>query len=296
MSIANYIKDDLAARLRSGKALPMPLTLGSLAGHYQVSFTPVRTAIAELLEEGLLKKGANRRLAPATTPQVSTQDRTEVELPTPPRDFYQEIANDLVQQSLQGDSIYLREELSAEKYDISRSAIRHIFHRLAGEGMLDHIPRHGWLLRPFRQEDLQDFIEVREVLERKALDLAKDKLETQVLEKMLAANSLAKSSNDRPKVDESLHGYLITTAGNQYIRDFFERQGRYYQLLFQWEDHDQAAATETVRQHQSILNALISKDWREARRSLSHHICNNHPILSQIRSTTAGPRHNGPPS
>jgi len=181
----------------------------------------------------------------------------------------------------------LREEATADKYDISRSAIRNIFHRLAGEGMLDHIPRRGWRLRPFRQDDLRAFIEVREVLELKALDLARRKLDDQVLKRMLNANSPPKSPEARPHVDESLHEYLIATAGNPYIRDFFERQGRYHRLLFQWEDHDCAAAIETIRQHREILTALLMKKWSTARKELSHHILNNHPILSRIGGSSA---------
>ena len=51
MSLKNYIKNDLEIRLRSGQELPAQLTLESLAEHYQVSFSPVRIALAELVEE-----------------------------------------------------------------------------------------------------------------------------------------------------------------------------------------------------------------------------------------------------
>jgi DNA-binding GntR family transcriptional regulator len=279
MSIAAYIKDDLAARLRSGRELPVDLTFDSLAEHYKVSYTPVRTAVAELIGEGLLKKGSNRRLSASTRPQESVPTcRT----PEPPSDPYQVIASDLVQLSFYGNPIYLREEATAEKYDISRSAIRNILHRLAGEGILDHIPRRGWRLRPFRQDDLRAFIEVREVLELKALDLARPKLDAEVLKRILNANLLPDSPHAQPHVDESLHEYLIATADNAYIRDFFERQGRYHQLLFKWEDHDRGAAIETIRQHREILTALLSKKWSAAGKELSYHILNNHPILSQI--------------
>jgi DNA-binding GntR family transcriptional regulator len=148
--------------------------------------------------------------------------------------------------------------------------------------MLDHIPRRGWRLRPFRQDDLRAFVEVREVLELKALDLARRKLDAEALTRILDANALPESNELRPRVDESLHDYLIATAGNAYIRDFFERQGRYHRLLFRWEDHDRAAAIETIRQHRVIVTALLQKKWSAARKELSHHILNNHPILSQV--------------
>jgi DNA-binding GntR family transcriptional regulator len=284
MSIAAYIKDDLAARLQSGQELPVQLTLDSLAKHYQVSFTPVRTAVAELINEGLLEKGPNLRLRASTPPRTGKRKRRRPKLPEPPRDPFDAIANDLVQLSMRGEPVYLREEATAEKYDISRSGVRNILHRLAGEGMLDHIPRRGWRLRPFRQDDLQAYIEVREVLELKALELARPKLDADALQRMLDSNTPPDSLGDRPRADESLHEYLITTAGNVYISDFFERQGRsrYYRLLFEWADHSRAIAIETARQHREILTALLKKKWPAARKALSHHILTNHPILSQI--------------
>ena len=195
------------------------------------------------------------------------------------------IAGDLVQLSLQGEPIYLREEATAEKYDISRSAIRNLFHRLAGEGVLDHIPRRGWRLRPFRQADLQAFVEVRAVMELKALELARPRLDVLELERILDRNRFSRQNGNRLIVDESLHDYLISTAENKYIEDFFDRQGRYYKLLFEWEDHDQAVAKETMRQHREIVSALLEKNWATARKLLSQHILDNHPILGQVADT-----------
>jgi len=283
MSIATYIKDDLAAQLTSRRNLPVQLTLDSLAEHYKVSLTPVRTAVAELIDDGLLAKGANRRL----TVTALRSKRTRTRQTKPPRDPYEVVSSDLVQLSLRGEPIYLREEATAEKYDISRSAIRNILHRLAGEGVLDHIPRRGWRLRPFRQDDLQAFIEVREVLELKALELARPKLDAAELQRMLELNVQPVSARRSLSVDESLHEYLIATAGNAYIKDFFDRQGRYYRLLFEWEDHDDSVATETLCQHREILTALLKKNWSSARKALSHHILDNHPILGRVDGHTS---------
>lgn len=288
MSIATFIKDDLTARLRSPKEPSLQLTLGSLAEHYKVSLTPVRAAVAELIEEGLLEKGANHRLfSRQPPPSQKKKSAPPPKLPEPPRDSYEIIAGDLVQLSLKGEPIYLREEATAEKYRISRSAIRNILHRLAGEGVLDHIPRRGWRLRPFRQDDLQEFIDIRAVMELKALDLARPNLDSDELEQILSLNAPSTNSKDRIKVDESLHDYLISKARNKYIKDFFERQGRYHKLLFEWEDHDQEVAIETMRQHREILLALLDKNWSSARKLLSHHILKNHPILSQVNGHSA---------
>jgi len=281
MSIANYIRDDLAVRLRSGQELPAPLTIDSLAEMYQVSFTPVRTAIAELIDNGLLARTSSRRLI--VNPQLPVDGTAGVAIvrPEPPRDPYQEVVGDLVRASLQGKAIYLREEVTADKFDVSRSVIRNIFHRLAGEGILDHIPRRGWRLRAFSQFDLKSYIEMREAIEVKALNLAFPKMETQQLQKMLEANLYPQAPGDSPRIDESLHGYLIGLSGNTYFKDFFDKQGRYYGLLFRWEDSDRGAAVETVRQHREILTHLINRDLKASQEALSYHILDNHPILGR---------------
>lgn len=289
MSIAAYIQNDLASRLVTGEKLPVSLTLEALSQHYEVSFTPVRTAISALTEEGLIRKKENGRLEPTPSKQMNKKGAGEATLAE--NQFQDDptsaITSDLVKLSLQGEPIYLREEATAAKYGLSRSAMRNILYRLAGEGLLEHVPRRGWRLRTFQQEDLQAFIEVREVLELKALELARPILNTPEVEADLQAmldGNLEPTSEEEPvEIDNSFHRYLIEKAGNPYICDFFARHGHYYDLLFDWEEQDRSTAIATVQQHREILAALIAKDWRLARKALSHHIRENHPILSQIQ-------------
>jgi DNA-binding GntR family transcriptional regulator len=284
MSIVSRIKVDLAERIRDGADLPAPLTLQAIARRYDVSVTPVRLAVAELIDDGVLLKGANRRIVVAPRNGKSLKTRVKSRGPTvvAPVDCCEEIAANLVRLSLAGEPIHLREEATAKKYGVSRSAIRNVFHRLAGEGMLDHLPRRGWLLRPFRQEDLRAFLDVREALELKALDLARERLRQSELKEMLDNNALPSGPRQRPRIDNRLHAYLIEKSANPYIADFFQRHGRYYHLLFDWEGQDRSTALDAVRQHRAILAALLDRDWPAARKALSHHIRCNHPILSQF--------------
>jgi len=263
--------------------LPAPLTINALAEHYEVSFTPVRTALEQLAEQGLLIKTPNGRLA-RTKPgkNGSAPKLVEAELPSPPRNAYAIIVNDLVDLSLEGESVYLREEATAEKYGLSRSGVRNIFHRLAGSGMLDHIPRRGWRLRAFRQEDLEAFSEAREVLELKALELARPRLVDADLQVMLDNNRLPSAKEEEPAIDNSLHAYFIDKADNFYIKDFFERHGSYFSMIFRKEAKDRDAAIGTAQDHQAVLIALLNKDWRGAHKALSRHIRFNHPVLSNI--------------
>ena len=241
MSISGYIKSDLQVRLRNGQTLPAELTLVSLAEHYDVSFTPVRTAVRELVNEGLLHKGVNGRLEPVMQNGQTTGDRLGSDdglgsrdrlgsddrlgggetlvppamlvPPEPPRDLLKIIGDDLVRLSLQGVPVAMREEAVARQYGVSRTVIRNIFSQLVGVGLLIHSPRRGWTVQPFRSADLRDFLEVRELLELRALDLAQSRLVVEELQTLLDRNVLPVTEEDWPQVDHYLHAYLVEKAG-----------------------------------------------------------------------------------
>jgi DNA-binding GntR family transcriptional regulator len=274
MSIATFIKQDLIANIRSGEIVSDRLTLDALSKRYRVSATPVRAAIRELIEEKYLKKGDNGRLAVLVESLGGAACS-----PQEPTDWGEVVANDLVQMSLEGVPVLLREETTAEKYGISRSSIRQIFHRLAGRGILEHLPRRGWQLRPFRQADLDAYIDMRVTLECKALELAWPRLVDEDLQAMLEGNVLPMNSEARPVSDNSLHAYLIEKSKNPFITDFFDRHGEYYNALFEWENLDRDAQIQEIRDHREILEALLRRDRPAAEQALASHIRNNHPVL-----------------
>ncbi len=283
MTITQYIKDDLVARIASSGESPEMLTLEGIASHYSVSVTPVRTAVGELIDEGILRKGANHRLGinrrRVNARAASLATSLTAKGVSPPLDHVQEISSYIVGLSLDGEPVFVREETTAKRFDISRSAVRQILTRLAGYGMLEHIPRRGWQVRPLREKDLDEYIEARITLELKALTLARPHLVDVDVHKILDGNHLPETATDEPLIDDSLHQYIIRKADNRYIADFFQRHGLYFSLLFDWEALDRETKIQTVRQHRDILDAILRKDWPLAESALEFHIQHNHPLL-----------------
>ena len=274
MSIATFIKQDLIANIRSGEIGAVRLTLDALCKRYRVSVRPVRAVVQELIEEKYLEKGDNGRLAVRFEALGGAASA-----PQEPTDLGEVIANDLIKMSLDGAPVLLREETTAEKYGISRSSIRQIFQRLSGRGILEHLPRRGWQLRPFRQEDLDAYIRVRVGLELMALDLAWPRLVDEELQAILDRNLLPTKPNGPPICDNSLHAYLVEKSKNPFIADFFDRHGKYFDVLFNWESLDRKAQIQAVEQHREILEALLRRNRAAAERALENHIRNNHPVL-----------------
>jgi DNA-binding GntR family transcriptional regulator len=279
MSWANFIRDDVRARIGQDHDIPDKLTLHGLSRQYDVSTTPVRLAVDELLEEQFLVRHENGRLAVNPRKIGSLPDVKLPQPPRQPRDYQTAITRDLILRSLSGPTEFIREDHIAAKYGISTASVREAFQRLAGQGVLRHYPRRGWELRQFRRKDFEDYLRVREALELIALDQAWKHLDNGRLEVIDAGNCLPKTKRQHPRIDDSLHEYLVEEADNIYIRDFFERHGNYFKMLFAWDAADRDSAMETVRQHHEIVAAMLRRDIRGARRALAHHIRTNYALL-----------------
>ncbi|MAT14591.1 MAG: transcriptional regulator [Planctomyces sp.] len=286
MSITDYIKEDLLARIRNGEESGESLTLQKLSDQYGVSITPVRLAISALIDEGYLQKEKNRRLL-INRRQIDRAGPA-TERPEPPRDHYEVLKTELINLSLRGEEVFIREEATAEKFAISRSNVRHIFSRLVGVGLLEHFPRQGWKVRPFRQSDLDAFIEVRVMMELKALELSRDTLDVSHLKTYYDNNRFPIEGETSAQIDDRLHAYIIEQARNPYIADFFDRHGRYFEIIFSWESRDRMASSQTVEHHRAILAAMMQRDWGTAAEALEHHIRTNHPLLKNLEQSPSG--------
>jgi DNA-binding GntR family transcriptional regulator len=289
MKLAERIFEDLCTRIESREGPPCKLTFSALSAHYGVSLTPVRTAVKQLVAEGYLVTLDNGRLQVSETLPQNQRSR-RIDLSEPSTDNEETIRSDLIRLSLIGDSRYMREGAAAAKYGIGRTVLRPIFSRLAGQGLLDHVPRCGWRVRPFDKNDLCDFIIVRESLELAALEQARDKLEKSTLQQFLAGNQ-GEANVQMGGLNNNLHGYWIHLSGNRYIVDFFDRQAVYYTTLFDFAAPEAHVVAEMAEQHCEILESLIKDDWSSAKKALVRHIRNQKPIvqklLEQIQSRTA---------
>lgn len=284
MTIAAYIREDLKARILSGSDVPSRLTLRDLSSRYGVSLTPVRQAVEELVGQRLLRKELNGRLAveAEAVGRVPSAKRGDV---VAPGAWDQIVARDVMKLSLQGREEFMREEVTAEKYGIGRTLLRHVLSRLTASGILEHVQRRGWRVRPFREEDMAAYLDVRELLELKALELCRRRVSKADLERILADNVV---SGAAPKVDAELHAYVVEKAENRYIQDFFSRHGAYFTTLFYYAALGASVTSEMARQHREILEAMLRGRWPRARAEMAEHIRAQRPAMRRMMDRLAG--------
>ncbi|MEM8931444.1 MAG: FCD domain-containing protein, partial [Acidobacteriota bacterium] len=135
-----------------------------------------------------------------------------------------------------------------------------------------------------------EYIEVREVLEPKALDLARHRLDPDDLRDMLALNQ--PGPNGELRVDNRLHHYWIEHSGNRYIQDFFRLHGPFYETLFDRATLAEYSVSANAEQHCAILGHLLDRDWDRAKAALQDHIRRQQPkvvkLIASYKASVAG--------
>ena len=274
--ITDTIKKDIKAQLESNSELPFSLTLGAIAEYYSVSLTPVREVILELVDEKLIIRKPNGRLERKTQIQSSANNFDQKPANTAQivnlnSQLDEQVMTYIVQLSLKNHAGYLREEATAKKFKTGRTIMRQVFSRLAGAGFLQHVPRCGWKVRTIREKDMSDYLEIREILELKALTLARPFFKKSDLQSFLDSNV----ASDNPLLasfDNDLHNYWIKLSDNKYIQDFFDRHGSFYTAIFEYASLGDHVLSDMAQEHRDILENLINENWDKAEEALIKHI------------------------
>ena len=270
-TLTERIERDLLRLLAKREALPFNLSLSGIAKHFDVSPMPVRSAVQSLVDQGILVKGEVGRLSVVEEQLPALSDLPAEAAGEEDASLLDQLVSEIIKRGLTQDEHYLRESATAEQYGVGRTVVRRMFSELAGRGLLTHVPRCGWLVRPYREKDTIDYLAVRELLEREALREAFEKLDHKVLREIRDGNQL--SGPGRPaKLDNRMHAYWIGLCGNRYIQAFFEREGEYYAMVFDYAGLEPDASDSMVNQHWTLLDALLDRDLNKALATLSKHI------------------------
>ena len=271
MTLSEQIQEDIKAHIVAGETLPYPLTLSGIAGQFKASLMPARTAVEQLIdakflfrtEDGSLVINPRRR---SRDPHVSLSSLR----PTAPVAPEKKLAEHIIGLSLGGTGECLREEATAEEFGIGRTVLRRIFNRFSGEGLIEHLPRRGWRVRPYSETEMLDYIDMRETLELRALELAMPRLDPDFLRQLITGNR--PDASGKPQLDNRLHQHWIDRAENRYLSQFFDQNGIYYDALFASAVLDDQTVARRAREHCRILKALLAGDLPAAKDALSKHI------------------------
>jgi DNA-binding GntR family transcriptional regulator len=79
-------------------------------------------------------------------------------------------------QAYTGPGYHLQEKELAEKLGVSRSSVREALKQLSVEGLTDHLPHKGVIVKSLNEVEINEIFEIRAVLERAALERAIERI------------------------------------------------------------------------------------------------------------------------
>jgi len=165
-----------------------------------------------------------------------------------------------------------------EELGISRTPLREALRVLAGEGLIDLVPRRGaWVSRPTIGE-IQDMFEVMAVLEGLCARMAAEHLteaelaELETLHHALEDAYRARDEEQYIQANHAYHGLVQELADNQTLNAIVSglRQKIFlyrYRQLYQPDRFDQS-----IREHRELLEAFQGRDGALAEALMKRHL------------------------
>ncbi|MDF1535426.1 MAG: GntR family transcriptional regulator [bacterium] len=183
----------------------------------------------------------------------------------------------------------LTEPELADKLGISRTPIREAFRQLESEGFLTVIPRRGAVVSSITRKEVQDFYEIKSLLEGYAARIAADRITKKDIDKLKKLNEQLEAlvpGNDVEaffRKNNEFHNTFIALCGNEKL---LEIRGTLVQRFLRF--RLQALSVpgrfmDSVRQHRVIIRALAKKDGRLAEAVvLEHSLLSGEELAEQL--------------
>jgi DNA-binding GntR family transcriptional regulator len=155
--------------------------------------------------------------------------------------------------------------------------VREALRRLAAEGLIEHLPHRGALVRRLSRTDMRELFQIRIELEALATRLAAEIDDSDHRAAFRAA--IEPIFDDAPRQNHAymaenaaFHDAILTLAGNRLLHDLAIR----LQLpLIMAQVGDALTPTileSSVREHRAIANAILQRDPRGAVSALRDHL------------------------
>ncbi|MDJ0824597.1 MAG: GntR family transcriptional regulator [Rhodobacter sp.] len=170
----------------------------------------------------------------------------------------------------------LREEEVAARLSLSRTPVREALRRLEADGIVEHRPRIGAVIRKLDHAEVVELYEMRVVLERTAAELAAKHGTAAEFDALDDLNEALAGERAAPAkaaaLNQAFHRGLYLAARNRFLVAAARALNNSLLLLGPTTYTDQARVDAVVGQHRSILDALREGDAEAAGAAAEAHL------------------------
>lgn len=180
----------------------------------------------------------------------------------------------------------LREEDVSARLSISRTPVREALRRLESDGIVEHRPRQGAVVRQLSHTEVVELYEMRMVLERTAAEMAAkhgSEAEFDTLEDLNAAIAAKRSDPARAAAfNQDFHRCLYLACRNRFLLDAARALNNSLLLLGPTTMTNQDRNSVAIDQHAAIIDALRARDAKAAGQAAETHLATS--LRARLRS------------
>ncbi|MEX0339157.1 MAG: GntR family transcriptional regulator [Arenibacterium sp.] len=170
----------------------------------------------------------------------------------------------------------LREEEVGERLNLSRTPVREALRRLESDGIVEHRPRVGAVIRSLAHGEIVELYEMRMVLERTAAEMAAKHGSDVEFDALEALNDQIEAERDNPAlgaaINQDFHRALYLAGRNRFLMEAARALNNSLLLLGPTTYTDPERIDVVVRQHRDIIAALRSGEEEAAGAAAEAHL------------------------
>ena len=193
----------------------------------------------------------------------------------------QKIYGHLREQLLSGDILphqHLIETKIAKDLGTSRTPVREALHSLELEGLIESIPRVGYLVKPISEEEVEEICEIRGAIEKVAARWAIEKASQKLME-ALRKNILIseeRTTHGNPKafveLDAQFHDIIASLSGSKRLQTLTQTLRRHMLRYRIQSIYLTDNVLRAIEGHKRILRAIEKADIDEINRAIEYHL------------------------
>lgn len=283
-SLASNLASQIATHIRQeGLRSGDRLTERKLAEQFRVSRSPVRAAMKQLEDAGVLVAGERSGYQ-----VVDAEAAARISAAPPEADadeeVYLRIAKDRVAGTLPER---ITENELLRRYDLTKGRLAKLLRRMVQEGWIERLPGHGWEFLPVLTslETYRDSYRFRQLIEPAALLEPRFTLNRPVLEQRLEeqlwlvdGGIWAVPDARLFELNSGMHESIIECSQNVFFIDALKRLDRLRRLFDYGQMLDRVVARERCVEHVALLRMILAGKNHDASAFMHQHLAALGPL------------------
>jgi len=173
---------------------------------------------------------------------------------------------------------HLIEAKIAKEIGTSRTPVREALHNLEMEGLIESIPRVGYVVKPISEQEVEEICEIRAVIEGLATRWAVEKAQEKLVAELEKNISISKDKVSKEEVrafvdmDAHFHEIIAKHSGSQRLLELAQTLRR-HMLRYRIESiYSVENVLRAIEGHRGILEAIKKADLEGMNRAIQYHL------------------------